>query len=437
MATTFKVATLIVKTLVKPLANHLKKNAVHEGWFRNTCHWAGQVSNTILTHVQLRSMGHKVKKIKPMPTDDAVKAGADLVAEAAVLSTGMLAIGAEVIRKAKSDQAAAEKKELEIIEEKQRKEKRVLEKEKALKEQLLRLETRMMEVENSKFASLHEKLLHEQQKHLTVTENLLKRIHYLENELKIVTPYPLLPSHRPPSLPSNIKYDKNLDKGVVQSGNDTQNGDQQTNKTPTPAQSAAAVLEQHDAQPQPPSLYQKMRDQTNKLFAYSTFFQTTPPATATATTPTPSTPATQQSDSKLSELNGHHEAETEHLHYLLDTSLPEICTVTSADVCADAVFGLAHSIALEDMEDDNLSAVQNLIQNDIKEIKHDVEEIQNEISVNDAKLEHTQNEKKMLEKFDQLEQFEPIHNGPKLIDKLPTPKPVPLGKQHLSVKLGP
>lgn len=405
MATTFKVATLVVKTLVKPVANQLKKNAVHEGWFRDSCHWAGQVSNTILTHVQLRSMGHKVKKIKPMPTDDAVKAGADLFAEGMVLSTGMVAIGVEVVRKARSDAAAAEKKIRDEILLKEKKELKLQEKERGLREQLTRLETRMMEVENAKFATLHEKLLHEQQKHLLVTENLLKRIHYLEHELKIATPYPLLPSHRPPSHPSNQK---------------------------TPAQVAAETLQQQQQQDQ--GLYQTMRDQTNKLFAYSSFFQTD----AITSTQPPKPPTLTQE--QIQDEDALMLAEEDLVHHLLDTKLPEICTITTPETCVVELHGLAHGAADLVIEASTLPEEETLDEfegQDSSDILVKLDQMTGNVVNPTPTISKPipTTETIPSDPFPAIKPLPHQPHQPHLVDTLPPPKPIPSSKAHLSVKI--
>jgi len=53
MAATFKVAVLIVKALVKPLAGVLKKNAAEPSWFRTLCMNYGQFHNKMMTRIQV------------------------------------------------------------------------------------------------------------------------------------------------------------------------------------------------------------------------------------------------------------------------------------------------------------------------------------------------------------------------------------------------
>lgn len=489
MATTFKVATLIIKTLVKPIANQLKKNAVHEGWFRDSCHWAGQVSNTVLTHVQLRSMGHKVKKIKPLPTDDAVKAGADIFAEAMVLTTGMVVIGLEVVRKMRADKAAAIKAEHDELILKEKKELKLLEKERVLREQLHGLEARMIDVENAKFATLHEKLLHEQQKHLLVTENLLKRIHYLENQLKIVTPYPLLPSHRPPSLQSNQQHDKQQQQLRQQQGH----------QPSAVTQAAAAALSEADAQAasqsqptqQPQSLYQSMRDQTNKLFSYSLFFQSDPSSTPPAASDTAvdgKTAATNPTQKTLTQTTplpteaelaeAMMEAEQSLVRNLLDTQLPDLSTITHSPVAVSAATAavvatttdgttpeptaqgkdfdalgfeevtltLAHGAADLLMEASTLPEEEHLDPNDefdlesspVSQPKAHQHAGNPEV---DGPPENEQDDKKRAETeedllFPSIKPAKPVVPvAPHLAEHLPPVQPVPSHKAHLSVKL--
>lgn len=457
MATTFKVATLIIKTLVKPIANQLKKNAVHEGPFRDSCHWLGQVSNTVLTHVQLRSMGHKVKKIKPLPTDDAVKAGADLFAEAMVLTTGMLAIGVEVLRKARSDAAAAEKKIQDEIIARERKELKLAEKERLLREQLHRLETRMVEVENTKFALLHEKLLHEQQKHLMVTENLLKRIHYLEHQLNITTPYPLLPSHRPPSHPSNLGNN----------GNNNNTNNNNNNGTSTALQNATKVLDDVNKEQQSSTggLYQTMREQTNKLFSYSSFFQTDNTTTNNNNTTKDNTNDDNNNTTIGNGNNGlvlagegsivhTHAAEEDLLHNLLDTTLPEMYTkIPVQDPCIPILDDVAYNAAdlvvessiLPEEEigeivinDDDNVKFQNGINNN-KPIPSVLTTTQlddiNTIDPSDALVAMDKYVGNVVQNVQTNNDNHPHKPEPKLIDQIPPPRPVPPHKEHLTVRV--
>ena len=337
-----------------------------------------------------------------MPTDDAVKAGADLFAEGMVLSTGMLAIGVEVVRKARSDAAAAEKKARDDILLKEKKELKLQEKERGLREQLTRLETRMMEVENAKFATLHEKLLHEQQKHLLVTENLLKRIHYLEHELKITTPYPLLPSHRPPSHPSNQK---------------------------TPVQVAAETLQQQEKQ-QDQGLYQTMRDQTNKLFAYSSssFFQTD--------TTNPTQP--QQSKGQIQDEDELMLAEEDLVHHLLDTKLPEICTITTPETCAVELQGLAHGAADLVIEATTLPEEENLDEfkgKDSSDILVQMDQMTGNVANATTMSKPVEIEVGAQDPFPAVKPLPHQPHQPHLVDVLPPPKPIPSSKAHLSVKI--
>lgn len=190
MAVTLKVATLIIKALIKPLSNQLKQAAANPGPLRTAFFNFGQFHNKVMIHIQLRSTGHHVKSIKPLMEDEAVKQGADTISEALVLTVGLVAIAAEVYRKTMADRTAAIDKELAMIEKSRAREMRAIEAEDALRSRLLALEERLIGVEDSKIASVHDKLVREQLGHIALTEHLVERIEALEARAKIPSAAP-------------------------------------------------------------------------------------------------------------------------------------------------------------------------------------------------------------------------------------------------------
>eukprot|EP00461_Guttulinopsis_vulgaris_P001231 UN01231 len=431
MATTLKVAALIVKALVKPLAGVMKKNAVEPGRLRETFHWTGQMSNTIMTHVQLRSLGHKVKKIKPLPEDDAVKSGADICAEALVLTVGMLTIAAELTRKKLQILQAAEKARLQTIEEKKRKDLKILEKERDLQTKLLSLEERMMDVENAKFHKLHDKLLYEQTKHLIVTENLLKRIHYLEEKLNITTPYPLLPADLEkvdkPTTCSVHSYNTDIDgDGISCESSQSPTTAQHTNELLAAAQE---VLTHYDEYHHKGA---KIADKTNSFFHYST----KPEQTATST----STTTTSKSSISIKPTQTHSNYEAHQTPQHLNNVILELESK------------LAH---IDATTKEDLAKLQHHLEEDILHHLFD-KKLPNEIihveppSAQIFAKEHTKNLADSRAELHELMLANPLTPPetkqivepekpkftPKLADELPKASPTP-GKEHLFVAIEP
>jgi hypothetical protein len=183
MAVTLKVATLIIKALIKPIASQLKQSAANPGALREFFHSYGQLHNRVMVHMELRMKGHHAKKIKPLDFDAAVKMGAEGIAEGLVLTVGLSAIGAEMWRKSVADETARLKAEAAAIEKSRAREMRSLEAEGQLRQRLLALEDRLITVEDSKMASMHDKIVSEQLQHIAVTETLLQRVEELEQRL--------------------------------------------------------------------------------------------------------------------------------------------------------------------------------------------------------------------------------------------------------------
>jgi hypothetical protein len=109
-----------------------------------------------------------------------VKIGAEVFAEALVLGTGLLTVGAEVYRKDRADEAAAQKKLEQEAEEKRRHEIVLHEREQQLRKKLLALQDRLISVENAKFTSLHDKVAKDHLALVEFCDHLLDRIEHLE-----------------------------------------------------------------------------------------------------------------------------------------------------------------------------------------------------------------------------------------------------------------
>lgn len=234
MAVTLKVATLVIKALVKPLANSLKASAAEPGTFRDMCHRygtsiflffyfvclfvvhvyrrntlisdnvfiscqsattttshdinlpsVGQFHNKMMMQIQLRSQGHRVLNVKPLPEDEAAKLGAEVFAEGLVLFVGVSAIGVEVVRKSRADEQAARDKQIKEIQEKEAKELRAVQREEILRERFRQLEDRILTVEGAKLTQVQGELMGLIKETLNLSESMLLRIERLEQRLGV------------------------------------------------------------------------------------------------------------------------------------------------------------------------------------------------------------------------------------------------------------
>lgn len=205
----------MIKALVKPIANSLKQSAAEAGAFRDICHKYGQFHNNMMTRIQLRSLGHHVKTVKPLPEDEAVKLGAEVFAEGLVLFVGIAAIAAEVVRKQKADEHAKREKELKEIEERKAREVRAIQKETALRERLQALEDSIHAVESAKLAALHKDITAVESQHLKVTKALMERIEALERRLgvEVVCEVPAIPDV-PQTVPTGVVFQVQPQDGI-------------------------------------------------------------------------------------------------------------------------------------------------------------------------------------------------------------------------------
>ncbi|CAA3011627.1 OPA3 [Olea europaea subsp. europaea] len=105
-----KLGTLALKTLSKPIAARLKKEAGLHPKFRNLIISMAQANHRMTTTVQRRIYGHATDvEIRPLNEEKAVQAAVDLLGEIFVFSVGVGALIFEVQRSSRSE---AKKEEL-------------------------------------------------------------------------------------------------------------------------------------------------------------------------------------------------------------------------------------------------------------------------------------------------------------------------------------
>ncbi|XP_008784455.1 OPA3-like protein [Phoenix dactylifera] len=118
-----KLGTLALKTLCKPIANRLKKEAGIHPKFRQFIINFAQANHRVTTNIQRRIYGHSTDvAIRPLNEEKAVQAAADLIGELFVFSVAGAALIFEVQRSARSEARKEEIRKQEIEELKQREE---------------------------------------------------------------------------------------------------------------------------------------------------------------------------------------------------------------------------------------------------------------------------------------------------------------------------
>ena len=103
-----KLAGLLVKTLSKPMAKRLKREAIKHPNLNVSLGYLGQTAHQIVTRMTISANGYKVKTIAPMEHSDAVAKGAEVFGESIVFS---VASGVVIWEYARSNSSAREKAE--------------------------------------------------------------------------------------------------------------------------------------------------------------------------------------------------------------------------------------------------------------------------------------------------------------------------------------
>lgn len=114
----FKLGTLVLKTLSKPIAARLKAQAAHHPRFRTLIINVAQTNHKFSTQLQRRIYGHATNvAIRPLDEEKAVQAFSDLLGEVFIFSVGGAAVIFEVQRSSRSEarKEEARKQELEAL----------------------------------------------------------------------------------------------------------------------------------------------------------------------------------------------------------------------------------------------------------------------------------------------------------------------------------
>ncbi|KAK9284981.1 hypothetical protein L1049_024163 [Liquidambar formosana] len=116
-----KLGTLALRTVCKPIANRLKKEAGLHPKFRQYIINIAQANHRFTTKMQRNIYGHaKNAKIRPLNEERAVQAAADLLGELFVFTVAGAAVIFEVQRSSRSEAIKEEQRKQELQEMKQK-----------------------------------------------------------------------------------------------------------------------------------------------------------------------------------------------------------------------------------------------------------------------------------------------------------------------------
>lgn len=116
-----KLGTLLLKTVAKPIANRLKKEAALHPRFRQLIINMAQANHRFSTNLQRRVYGHATDvAIRPLNEEKAIKAATDFIGEVFVFTVAGAAVIFEVQRSARSDARKEEQRKQELEAMKQR-----------------------------------------------------------------------------------------------------------------------------------------------------------------------------------------------------------------------------------------------------------------------------------------------------------------------------
>jgi optic atrophy 3 protein len=103
-----KLATLLVKTLAKPLSKQIKHWSAEKNFSKRVLIGIGQSSHSITSRMTIWSAGYKVKHITPLEEEKALSTGAEFVSEAFVL---FVSAGAVIFEYNRTNEKTRQKEE--------------------------------------------------------------------------------------------------------------------------------------------------------------------------------------------------------------------------------------------------------------------------------------------------------------------------------------
>ena len=158
-AVAVKLLILTVKTISKPFSKRLKEAAKNSTNFKSTCIFVGNYVNSFTHNVNIRLIGGKQIKLKPLGEPEAISRGAEVVGEGFVYAVSLTLLVGEYARR---DYI----KEIESKEKAEKKAKRRVEKDAVLADKFDRL-INVLAVLSAKVERLEEQQQQQQQQQQT------------------------------------------------------------------------------------------------------------------------------------------------------------------------------------------------------------------------------------------------------------------------------
>jgi hypothetical protein len=110
-----KLASLLVKTLAKPLSKRIKTEFSKNKTTKSFLVGIGQTSHSITSRMQIWSAGYRVKKISSLEPEKALKDGAEFVGESFIFSVSGYLVVWEYRRSAESARMKSEKLQAKLV----------------------------------------------------------------------------------------------------------------------------------------------------------------------------------------------------------------------------------------------------------------------------------------------------------------------------------
>jgi hypothetical protein len=158
-AVAVKLLILTVKTISKPFSKRLKEAAKNSTSFKSTCIFVGNYVNSFTHNVNIRLIGGKQIKLKPLGEPEAISKGAEVVGEGFVYAVSLTLLVGEYARR---DYI----KDIESKEKAEKKAKRRVEKDAVLADKFDRL-IKVLAVLSAKVERLEEHQQQQQQQQQT------------------------------------------------------------------------------------------------------------------------------------------------------------------------------------------------------------------------------------------------------------------------------
>jgi hypothetical protein len=110
-----KLASLLVKTLAKPLSKRIKHQFSKNKTTKSLLEGIGQTSHSITSRMQIWAAGYRVKKISVLEPETALKNGAEFVGESFIFSVSGYLLVWEYRRTAESARVKSDKLQAKLV----------------------------------------------------------------------------------------------------------------------------------------------------------------------------------------------------------------------------------------------------------------------------------------------------------------------------------